>query len=118
MAERKPLPQLRPVVYVSGPITKGDQFQNMRRAIDASNALMDAGMVPICPHLSAIHHVVYERPWQDWMEQDYALIARCDLLVRIPGESVGGDLEVAFAIERGIPVYYSVEDAIEGRSSQ
>lgn len=35
----------------------------------------------------------------------HRLIARCDALLRIPGESRGADLDVARAQELGLPVY-------------
>jgi len=34
--------------------------------------------------------------------------------MRLPGESPGADREVALAAELGIPVFYSVEELVEG----
>jgi hypothetical protein len=38
------------------------------------------------------------------------LLRHCDGVLRLPGESTGADQDVAIAHERGLPVYYSVED--------
>ena len=38
------------------------------------------------------------------------LLQHCDAVLRLPGDSKGADQDVAIARERGLPVYYSVED--------
>jgi hypothetical protein len=38
------------------------------------------------------------------------LLARCDAVLRLPGESTGADQDVAIAQQRGLPVYHRVED--------
>ena len=38
------------------------------------------------------------------------LLARCDAVLRLPGDSSGADRDVAIARERGIPVYFALED--------
>ena len=38
------------------------------------------------------------------------LLAHCDAVLRLPGESRGADQDVAIATERGLPVYYRRED--------
>src|SRR3990170_2530672 len=38
------------------------------------------------------------------------LLAHCDAVLRLPGESTGADQDVAIAIERGLPVYHRLED--------
>lgn len=38
------------------------------------------------------------------------LLAHCDAVLRLPGESTGADQDVAIAEERGLPVYYRLED--------
>jgi hypothetical protein len=35
---------------------------------------------------------------------------KCDALLRLPGESIGADIEVAFARQIGQPVFYSVSE--------
>ncbi len=94
-------------VYVSGPYTKDDPVVNTRAALDAGTLILNAGHVPIIPHLSLLWHLIYPRPWGDWIEYDLELIKRCDVLVRLPGESRGADLEVAFAERLQIPIIFS-----------
>jgi len=38
------------------------------------------------------------------------LLERCEAVLRIPGESKGADHDVAIARERGLPVYFRLED--------
>jgi hypothetical protein len=38
------------------------------------------------------------------------LLQHCDAVLRLPGASKGADQDVQIATERGLPVYYRVED--------
>jgi hypothetical protein len=38
------------------------------------------------------------------------LLQHCSAVLRLPGESTGADQDVAIARERGLPVYYNLED--------
>ena len=38
------------------------------------------------------------------------LLAHCDAVLRLPGASTGADQDVAIARERGLPVYWRLED--------
>ncbi len=38
------------------------------------------------------------------------LLAHCDAVLRLPGESTGADQDVAIATARGLPVYHRLED--------
>ncbi|WP_329030521.1 MULTISPECIES: DUF4406 domain-containing protein [unclassified Streptomyces] len=38
------------------------------------------------------------------------LLARCDAVLRLPGESAGADQDVATARRRGLPVYHDVAE--------
>jgi hypothetical protein len=42
-----------------------------------------------------------------------AWLAKCDCLLRLPGESKGADNEVFWAKKLGMPVYYSIQEAID-----
>lgn len=96
----------RPLVYVAGPYTYGDPVLNTRRAINAAEGLLRNGLVtPVVPHLSMFWHLVHPRDLDWWYDYDVALLARCDALFRLAGESIGADREVAFAAERSIPTF-------------
>lgn len=106
-------------VYVAGPLTKpaGHEMPNMRRAIDAAQALFKAGFAPFVPHLAEFWFLVYpDNTYDEFIDWDKAWILASDALLRLPGESVGGDREVEFAEKNGIPVFYSLADLIEWRS--
>lgn len=96
-------------VFISSPYTIGDQALNVRTQIRIANELMNEGYIPYTPLLSHFQHMIYPRPYEDWMELDFAWIELCDCVLRLEGESKGADREVAFAISKGIPVYYSIE---------
>jgi hypothetical protein len=38
------------------------------------------------------------------------LLQHCDGVLRLPGASAGADNDVAIARERGLPVYFSIDD--------
>ena|ERR1700730_2590494 len=38
------------------------------------------------------------------------LLERCDAVLRIPGESKGADQDVSIAQQRGLPVFYELDD--------
>lgn len=100
-------------IYISGPYTKGDVVINVRNAVLASDLLLSEGFIPFCPHTTHLWHTIAPRPWQDWMNYDLEWIGTCGYMLRLPGESKGGDMEVARAIELGIPVYYSIEELLK-----
>lgn len=98
-------------VYVAGPLTGPDAFSHVRRAVQAGESLRQAGFVPFVPHLLVLHEMIVPHVgYEDYMAMDFAWIERCDALLRLPGPSKGSDREVAFALSKGIPVFYSVED--------
>lgn len=117
------MPLLRNIlVYVAGPVVKGDLVSNVGRAHEAGMRLMKAGFSVIVPHSSVFWGNAIElgkfKPevtpvgttCQDWYGMDLEIVRRCDVLLRLPGEGVGSDMEVAEAKKNNIPVYYSVED--------
>jgi len=99
--------QKRPWCYVAGPYTAPDPVENTRTALLTGDRLYAAGLLPIVPHISLLSHLVAPHPADYWYEFDLHLLARCDMLLRLPGHSVGADREVEFAIERDIIVFRS-----------
>ncbi len=97
-------------IYVAGPITKGDQFLNVRAALDAGSALLALGHVPFVPHLTCFWHITHPNEYETWMAYDSAWIDVCQGVLRIPGESAGADREVAQAARLGLPVWYRLDD--------
>lgn len=93
-------------VYVAGPFTKGVVEENVRKAVDAGDRLLSAELIPYIPHLNWLWGFAHPRTYEEWLALDMAWLAKCDALLRLPGESPGADREVAFAVARGIPVFY------------
>jgi hypothetical protein len=97
----------RPLVYIAAPYTRPDPVENTHLAIKVANELIDAGLVtPVVPHISLLWHLVTPRGLEFWYEYDLAILARCDAVYRLPGESTGADREVWFAEGRGLPVFF------------
>lgn len=95
-------------VYIAGPLSSAP-MHNVHAAVKTADALVDAGFHPYVPHLTVLWDMISPKDYEEWMKHDLAWIARCDALLRIPGESSGADREVKFALDMGIPVFYSVE---------
>ena len=96
------------VVYLSSPYTKGDQALNVRKQMEVTDKLMDKGFCTITPLYTHFQHMFMPRDYEDWMKIDLELIRRCDVVLRLPGESSGADREVAYAEELGIPVKHAI----------
>jgi hypothetical protein len=101
-------------VFVSGPLTQGDQADNVQRAIEAGIALYRHGFLPLIPHLNvAVEEVAGDAiTYEHYMECDLAWLECADAVVRLPGHSPGGDREVERACSLGIPVYHSVLELV------
>lgn len=97
-------------VYIAGPYTKGDVAVNVRNAMWAGQALLELGHSPYVPHLAHFWHLLCPGGWQQWIDLDLAWLQVCEAVLRLPGESVGADLEVKRASELGIPIYASLDD--------
>ena len=108
---------MKPLIYIAGPISKGDWMLNCRRALEIAKKLIDGGFAVYVPQLSIFWHLVFLHSQPSWWldHVDYAILSRCDALIRLPGESVGADAEVAFCEQNKIPVYVSVEDLFQCR---
>jgi hypothetical protein len=99
-------------IYIAGPYTKGDVAANVRSAYEAANQLADHGLAPFVPHHTHFWHMLFPRPYEEWLRLDLAFLPCCDALLRLPGESSGADRETAKAQSLGIPVFTDVESLI------
>lgn len=90
-------------VYIAGPLTS-DHIAGARQAILAAGRLLRAGYVPVVPHLSILWQLLEPVGYEDWLSYDFALLARCDVLLRLPGESPGADREIEEARRLGLHV--------------
>lgn len=97
------------LVYVASAYSNGDVAVNVKTAMDAGTKLIEAGFAVIVPHLYHYLHIYNPQEYEKWMAMDFAIIKKCDGLIRLPGYSPGADREEAFAKEQGIPVFHSLE---------
>lgn len=106
------------LVYCAGPLTTGDILLNVHLAAKAGNRLLRAGFLPIVPHLFAFSEMVDPvvpdkgTSWDRWMQFCLGYVKRCDAVLRLHGPSRGADMEVAFAREHGIPVYFDEHELL------
>lgn len=91
-------------VYIAGPYTKGDIALNIRHAIEAGDEVLKLGHTPYIPHLNHFWHLVCPGAYKQWLALDLKWLETCHALIRLPGESVGADKEVVFALEHGMIV--------------
>lgn len=106
------------MVYIAGPLTVGDDVnENIARAMETATQLMRQGYNVVLPHLCMYLQRFWEEQeyedmiawgYREWMKFDFAHIKRCDVLLRMEGESPGGDQEVAFAMGREMPICYNL----------
>lgn len=102
-------------VYIAGPISKGDIFANIDQARDAGKRLIRAGYSPLVPHLTCYMDGDYPNAAaggftaDEWYGVDFPWVLCSDAVLRLPGESVGADMETQLADKHGIPVYHDVE---------
>lgn len=115
MAEPRDFERRRLKVYVAGPISKGDVFENIMLGLRWGRTMLKDGLAPYIPHLDAYMTLNPGTPpeegnpdsvWNSLLEWDLEWVASSDVVFRIAGESSGADLEVAVAKSLGIPIFY------------
>lgn len=104
-------------VYVAGPISKGDVWENVITGIRWGRTMLRDGLAPYVPHLDA--YLTLEpgqappedghSTWNALLEWDLEWVSVSDAIFRIAGESRGADLECNVATKLGIPVYHEAK---------
>lgn len=95
------------LIYVSGPYT-GETDKNIRQAQEIACKLWEMGHAVICPHTNTAHFEDFcKTTYEQYIDGDLNMVARCDALVMTPDweASKGANLERAYALALGIPVY-------------
>ena len=103
-------------VYIASPYTIGDIAVNVKNQLDTADKLISYGFAPFCPLYSHFQHMAHPRPYEDWIKLDNIWVLKCDILLRLRGESKGADDEVRLAKAHNIPVFYGLRDLIYGGS--
>ena len=93
-------------VYVAGPLSLGDQKENVRLAMQAGSDLLSAGYAPLVPHAGFFTmEIAFPHADKVWLDADLAWVLKADMVLRLPGPSAGADTETKLAEEHGIPVF-------------
>ena len=100
-------------VYLASPYTIGSEGENVRVSLIAANELINEGFAPFAPLLSHFQHMMFPQDYHIWMTLNLEWVSVCDCLLRLPGESSGADLEVEFAHNNSIPVFYTIAQILE-----
>jgi hypothetical protein len=114
----------RLMILIAGPYRSGTgddpqkMAENLRRLEQASLPIFRVGHIPMIGEWVAlpIWNVAGGKEVGDALYDEILhptagrLIERCDAVLRLEGASKGADNDVRLANERGIPVYYSIED--------
>jgi hypothetical protein len=116
--------KLQLLILIAGPYRSGTgddpalMAANLTRLEEAAWPLFRAGHLPMIGEwvaLPVLASAGATGPLDPLAEQvmyptAQRLLAHCDAVLRLPGDSTGADQDVAIAQERGLPVYYRLED--------
>jgi hypothetical protein len=119
MIPNKPL-----LVLIAGPFRSGTDndpvliARNLERLESYSLPIYNAGHIPLIGEWLSLPMIREEgsSSLSDRISEKYLypvanrLLERCDAVLRVEGPSKGADADVQIARERGLPVYYRVED--------
>lgn len=111
----------KPTVYIASPYTQGDVAMNTHFQCKIFDQLLaDGKVLPVAPLWSHFQHLLFPRPYQDWINYDQAMLKLYDCCLRLPAnldrinyiqnESAGADEEVASFERMGKPIFYSIKD--------
>jgi len=110
------------LILIAGPYrsgTNGDPVliaQNLERLERAAAPIHRLGHVPMIgewvalPILRGISEPEASTDGDVMYETAYRLLQHCDAVLRLPGESTGADKDVEIALERGLPVYRTLDE--------
>lgn len=112
------------LILIAGPYRSGTgddparMAENLKRLEEPSCVLFRAGHVPMIGEWVAlpVWHAAGGSKIGDALYEEIfhpvagRLLALCDAVLRLPGDSKGADNDVRIANERGIPVYTSLDD--------
>ena len=77
--------------------------------------LVEMGLSPLLPQLTEFIEIEcgIRLPHATWMDLDMPWVEASDIVLRLPGDSAGADIEVAHARRHGIPVVFSFAELRE-----
>lgn len=100
-------------VYIAGPLSQGDRKQNVEKAKHAAIELIHYGFAPLCPQLTDHLDPTDSLGQQTWYDVDLPWVSVADAVLRLPGSSIGADLECHLAQSLSIPVFSNIKSLCE-----
>jgi len=112
------------IILIAGPYRSGTNndpvkiAENLNRLESYALPVYQAGHIPMIGEWVALPLInqAGSTSLGDTISEQYLypvasrLLERCDAVLRIPGPSKGADEDVRLARERGLPVYFRIED--------
>ncbi len=116
------------LILIAGPYRSGTQDdpalmeKNLRKLEEVALPLFRAGHIPMIGEwvaLPLLREAGSKKPGDEpYTEIAYPvaerLLTKCDAVLRLEGESKGADQDVKIAKERGLKVFYKLEDVLRG----
>jgi hypothetical protein len=111
----------KPTVYIASPYSHGDVAMNTHFQCKIFDQLLSDGKVlPVAPLWSHFQHLLFPRPYEDWIRYDQEMLRLYDCCLRLTASlhekdyretvSIGADAEAATFRDMGKPVFYSIEE--------
>ncbi len=112
------------MILIAGPYRGGTNDnpelmkQNLKKLESAALPIFRLGHIPMIGEwvaLPLVHLAGSSKPGDElWDEIQYPvahwLLEKCDAVLRLEGESTGADNDVRIAKERGLKIFYKIED--------
>jgi hypothetical protein len=114
------------MILIAGPYRSGTNdnpelmAKNLKRLEEAALPLFRAGHIPMIGEwvaLPLLQQAGSKKPGDEAFTEiaypiAHRLLEKCDAVLRLEGASTGADEDVRVARERGLPVYFSLEEAL------
>ena len=100
-------------IFITGPMSSsGEPGPNINKAGKAAQQLLLAGFAVYVPHVNWLIDIAFPTEPRFWWQNSLEWLRVSDGILRLPGPSKGAERETEFAEEKGIPVFFSVDDVI------
>lgn len=108
-------------VYIASPYSQGDVAINAHfQCAIFDKLLTDGKVLPVAPLWSHFQHLLFPRPYEEWIRYDQEMLPLYDCCLRLSAvnetvnyrqdHSSGADAEVNAFEKMGKPVFYSIDD--------
>lgn len=114
----------RVYVYVAGPMRLQIE-RGVHSACMMGDRLLAEGFIPFLPQVHVLWTIISppgdgddDAIYNSRLPFDFAWLDKCDVLLRLPGKSVGADLEIEHALKMNKPVFYNIVELLEWRTKR